>query len=93
MKRRADSGSRRSCSAVDPTRSANTIVTVLRVSAIGVGPMRWTPLAFDSLRAPLVGAPHSSQNLAVGRSSAPQLEHPRLSGAAHSSQNFAPGRF
>jgi hypothetical protein len=37
--------------------------------------------------------PHSSQNFAVGRSSAPQLAHARFSGAAHSSQNFAPGRF
>ena len=33
MKRRADSASRRSCSAVEPIRSAKTIVTTLRASA------------------------------------------------------------
>ena len=37
-------------------------------------------------------APHAPQNLALGRSSEPQLAHARCTGAAHSSQNFAPGR-
>ena len=37
MKRRADSGSSRSCSAVEPTRSANTIVTTLRASELAAG--------------------------------------------------------
>jgi hypothetical protein len=39
------------------------------------------------------GVAHSSQNFAVGRKSAPQLEQTRASGVAHSSQNFALGRF
>ena len=43
---RSRSGSRRSPIAVEPTMSLNTIVTVLRVSAAGAGPVR--------------GAPHSS---------------------------------
>lgn len=85
MKTRADSASRRSCSAVEPARSAKTIVTTLRAPAASATP---APNAASA-----TGAAHSSQNFAVGRSSEPQPEHNRLSGAAHCSQNFAPGRF
>jgi hypothetical protein len=46
-----------------------------------------------SVAVPRMAAPHSSQNLALGRNSAPQLAQQCPSGVAHSSQNFAPARF
>src|SRR5262249_10333495 len=87
MKGRADSASRRSCSAVEPTRSAKTIVTTLRAPAASAG----APTD-DAALAP-VAVPHSSQDFAVGRSPPPQLAQACLSGAADSSQNLAPARF
>ena len=78
MKRRADSASRRSCSAVEPARSANTIVTTLRAldATRGEGLRGW-PLARDpeppDAVTPCIAAPHSRQNFAAGGSSVPQL--------------------
>src|SRR5262245_36348848 len=87
MKRRADSASSRSCSAVEPARSAKMTVTTLRVpSASAAGPGTGTGAA-------RVAAPHSSQNFAAARRWAPQLAQARGRGAAHSSQNLAPERF
>src|SRR5262245_34102702 len=80
MRLRTDSASRRSCSAVEPIRSAKTTVTTLRASVFGTAGAATL-------------APQASQNLAAGRRSPPQLAQCRTRGAAQSSQNFAPERF
>src|SRR5436309_11943531 len=77
MKRRTDSASRRSCSAVDPTRSAKTIVTTLRAAASS------TALATRE-------APQASQNCASGLPSAPHAGQRGASGLPQPPQNRAP---
>src|SRR5881397_1126578 len=77
MKRRTDSASSRSCSAVEPTRSAKTIVTTLRAAASS------TALA---AREP----PQASQNWASGLPSAPHAGQRRASDLPQPPQNRAP---
>src|SRR5207249_4101534 len=71
----------RSCSAVEPTRSAKTIVTTLRAAASSTAlAAREPPQASQNLRPPGLGAPQLGQ--ATGFTS----------GAAHSPQKRAPSR-
>src|SRR5262245_40402544 len=86
MASRLTSGSSRSTNKVDPPRSANSTVTVLRTAApvvVGVGEGNVPP----------TGAPHWSQNRAPAASSAPHDGHGTATGDPQDEQNRAPSRF
>src|SRR5262249_14784412 len=100
---RTSSASRPSEYVVNPTRSANRMLTTRR-SATGPGP--FAPVVAGLARGAGLGAAgaaalapacsgvaHSEQNLAVGGLIVPQFGQPVASGVAHSEQNFAPTRF
>src|SRR5258708_1631637 len=99
---RASSGSRSCISSVEPFRSANSAVTVLRSPSGAVeasGPSGVTRMlgaidaAGDELAAagaasPASAAPQSSQNPDEGAFSAPHFGQRRDSGLPHAAQNF-----
>src|ERR1700752_3007924 len=89
MKRRTDSASRRSCIAVEPTRSAKTIVTILRAVAAS----STERAGGATLGAAASEVPQESQNLASARHSAPHAGQRGASGFPQPSQNRAPVRF
>src|SRR5262245_49639983 len=93
MNARTDSGSRRSCSAVEPARSAKRIVTTLRASDRGAA--GWESRAGGTANAGAVTvgpsvAPHSLQKREPGGGVAPQLGQASASRAPHSLQNVDP---
>src|SRR5580765_1824871 len=77
MNERTDSGSRRSCSAVEPARSAKRIVTILRASDCGVATGASRAAMLDG-GAP-IGVPHSLQKREPGGGVAPQPGHATVS--------------
>ncbi len=79
---RVDSASTRSPNEVEPTRSAKSTVTTLRV-----GDDASTAVAMST------GVPHWSQKRAAALTPAPQDVHVVAVGVAHSAQNLAPCRF
>src|SRR5262245_4016690 len=83
MKRRTDSASRRSWSAVEPIRSANTIVTVLRAAVFSAA------AAGEAAS----GAPHSPQNFMPGVDSVPHAGQRAASGCPQPPQKRWPGGF
>src|SRR5262245_33550401 len=89
MTRLTDSGSSRSCSAVEPIRSAKTIVTTLRAT---VSPALVAALSAVTPR-PASETPQLRQNLAVGAHGLPHDGQRRSSRAPHSSQNAEPSGF
>src|SRR5437870_5395621 len=72
MKRRTDSASSRSWSAVEPARSAKTIVTTLRSLAASAGRAATAGLAVGGAVA-VSGVPHALQKRCSGRVGALQL--------------------
>src|SRR6185369_4308561 len=93
MNERTDSGSRRSCSAVEPARSANRIVTILRASDCGVGTAAWPALMIGGaacLGGPPIGVPHSLQKREPGGGVTPQPGHAIASLAPQSLQKADP---
>src|ERR1700686_5533604 len=96
---RASSGSRSSISSVEPLRSANSAVTVLRSPSIFSGAeVSATRIGesfdgFDLVAAADApsGAAHSPQNLNAGGFSNPQLAQRFFNGVAQLPQNLMPG--
>src|SRR5215468_5722654 len=96
MTRLTDSGSRRSCSDVEPIRSANTMVTILRTSALSAaGALRLgasTGLRTGSVRV-ASDAPQAMQNRASPSFSVPHARQRGASGVPQPAQNRAIGGF
>src|SRR3954454_18396881 len=92
MTSRVVSASVRSPKPVEPPRSLNTTVTVLRTAPVWVCASACAGEA-TAPRLLDVGVPHWSQNLARAASSVPQVAHRSPNAAPHALQKRAPSRF
>src|SRR5262245_40074019 len=88
MTRLTDSGSSRSCSAVEPIRSAKTMVMILRLSE--EGPREDEGFDGADVADEVISAPQSPQNFLFAGLSVPHCGHRFASAAPQSPQNFLP---
>ena len=88
MAARADSASTRSPKPVDPPRSQNIAVTVLRTASAGAA----VGVAAEEGGAAATGVPQLSQNRASVASARAQAAHRRISATPQDAQNEASSR-